>query len=102
MAQWLNSIGITAFVLLHRLPTSPDLVEPDKAPLQDAQRAVRYVRAHASEFGVEKIGVMGCSAGGHNSYGAENDESASSSLIPNLSNRNEQFLDDKRNTEGYE
>ena len=65
MAQWLNSIGITAFVLLHRLPTSPDLVEPDKAPLQDAQRAVRYVRAHASEYGVEKIGVMGCSAGGH-------------------------------------
>ena len=65
MAQWLNSIGVTAFVLLHRLPTSPDLVEPDKAPLQDAQRAVRYVRAHASEYGVEKIGVMGCSAGGH-------------------------------------
>ena len=54
MAQWLNSIGITAFVLLHRLPTSPDLVEPDKAPLQDAQRAVRYVRAHASEYGVER------------------------------------------------
>ena len=65
MAQWLNSIGITAFVLLHRLPTSPDLVEPEKAPMQDAQRAVRYVRAHAAEYGVEKIGVMGCSAGGH-------------------------------------
>ena len=65
MAQWLNSIGVTAFVLLHRLPTSPDLVEPDKAPMQDAQRAVRYVRAHAAEYGVEKIGVMGCSAGGH-------------------------------------
>ena len=65
MAQWLNSIGVTAFVLLHRLPTSPDLVEPDKAPMQDAQRAVRYVRAHAAEYGVEKIGAMGCSAGGH-------------------------------------
>ena len=65
MAQWLNSIGVTAFVLLHRLPTSPDLVEPEKAPMQDAQRAVRYVRAHAAEYGVEKIGVMGCSAGGH-------------------------------------
>ena len=65
MAQWLNSIGVTAFVLLHRLPTSPDLIEREKAPLQDAQRAVRYVRAHASEYGVEKIGVMGCSAGGH-------------------------------------
>ena len=65
MAQWLNSIGVTAFVLLHRLPTSPDRVEPEKAPMQDAQRAVRYVRAHAAEYGVEKIGVMGCSAGGH-------------------------------------
>ena len=65
MAQWLNSIGVTAFVLLHRLPTSPDIVEPEKAPMQDAQRAVRYVRAHAAEYGVEKIGVMGCSAGGH-------------------------------------
>lgn len=65
MAQWLNSIGVTAFVLLHRLPTFPDIVEPEKAPMQDAQRAVRYVRAHAAEYGVEKIGVMGCSAGGH-------------------------------------
>ncbi|MGM9732797.1 MAG: alpha/beta hydrolase [Prevotella sp.] len=65
MAQWLNSIGITAFVLLHRLPTSPDIVEPALAPMQDAQRAMRYVRAHAAEYGVEKIGVMGCSAGGH-------------------------------------
>ena len=33
MAQWLNSIGVTAFVLLHRLPTSPDLIEREKACL---------------------------------------------------------------------
>ncbi len=66
-AKWLNSMGITAFVLLHRLPTSPDLMEPEVAPLQDAQRAMRYIRAHASEYGIDphRIGVMGASAGGH-------------------------------------
>jgi pimeloyl-ACP methyl ester carboxylesterase len=50
-AKWLNILGINAFVLIHRLPTSPDLVEREKGPIQDAQRA--------------KIGVMGASAGGH-------------------------------------
>lgn len=67
MARWLNSIGITAFVLLHRLPNSPDLTNGWEAPVQDAQRAVRYVRANAAEYGVapDRIGVMGCSAGGH-------------------------------------
>ncbi|MBR5068645.1 MAG: alpha/beta hydrolase [Bacteroidales bacterium] len=67
LAKWLNSIGITAFVLLHRLPNQPELIDPWKAPLQDAQRAIRFVRAHAEEFGIdpERIGVMGTSAGGH-------------------------------------
>ncbi|MDP4276456.1 MAG: alpha/beta hydrolase [Bacteroidota bacterium] len=66
-AKWLNSIGITAFVLNHRLPQSPDVEVSYKAPLQDAQRALRYIRAHAAEYGIDshKIGVMGCSAGGH-------------------------------------
>jgi len=67
LAKWFNSIGITAFVLLHRLPNQNELIDPWKAPLQDAQRAIRYVRAHAEEFGIdpERIGVMGTSAGGH-------------------------------------
>ncbi len=67
MAKWLNSIGITAFVLLHRLPNQTELIDPWKAPLQDAQRAIRYVRAHAEEYGIDPncIGVMGTSAGAH-------------------------------------
>lgn len=67
LAKWLNSIGITAFVLLHRLPNQPELIDPWKAPLQDAQRAIRYVRAYAEEYGIDpnRIGVMGTSAGGH-------------------------------------
>jgi acetyl esterase/lipase len=54
-------------VLQHRLPQSPDLVNKTIAPLQDAQRALRYIRAHAAEWGLDpnQIGVMGISAGGH-------------------------------------
>lgn len=67
MAKWLNTFGVTAFVLLHRLPNQPDIAEPSLAPLADAQRAVKWVRAHAADYGIDahKIGVMGCSAGAH-------------------------------------
>jgi len=67
IAKWFNAIGITAFVLNHRLPQSPDVQVCYKAPLQDAQRALRFIRAHAAEYGIDshKVGVMGCSAGGH-------------------------------------
>ena len=67
LAKWFNTIGINAFVLFHRFPQSPDVVCSYKAPLQDGQRAIRYIRAHAHEYGIDidKIGVMGCSAGGH-------------------------------------
>ena len=67
LAKWLNSIGVTAFVLIHRLPNSPDLLDGSIAPTQDAQRAMRYIRAHAEEYGIDpdRIGVMGCSSGGH-------------------------------------
>lgn len=67
MAKWLNSIGITAFVLLHRLPNQPELIDRWQATMQDCQRAVRWVRGHASEFGIDpaKIGVLGTSAGAH-------------------------------------
>jgi acetyl esterase/lipase len=63
VAQWLNGLGIPAFVLRYRLgPTYHHPIE-----LGDAQRAIRYVRAHASEYGIDphKIGVWGFSAGGH-------------------------------------
>jgi acetyl esterase/lipase len=61
-AQWLSSLGVAAFVLKYRLA---DYGHP--APLQDVLRAIRTVRAHASDYGVapDRIGVMGSSAGGH-------------------------------------
>jgi acetyl esterase/lipase len=67
VAKWLNSMGINAFVLISRFPHSPDLVERTKAPLQDAQRAIRIIRANANKWNIkpEKIGIMGFSAGGH-------------------------------------
>ena len=61
-ARWLNSLGITVFVLKYRLDNYGH-----PAPLQDVLRAIRIVRARAAEFGIrpDRIGVMGGSAGGH-------------------------------------
>ena len=63
MANYLNSIGIAAFVLQYRL--GPRYHHP--VELEDAQRAIRMVRSHASEWHIaqDHIGVMGFSAGGH-------------------------------------
>jgi acetyl esterase/lipase len=63
VANWLNTAGITAFVVRYRL--GPRYHHPTE--LGDAQRAIRLVRARAKEFGVlpDKIGVLGFSAGGH-------------------------------------
>ncbi len=67
VALWLNSLGITAFVLKYRMPT--DLIMKDKSigPLQDAQEAIRTIRRNAKEWNIDptKIGVLGFSAGGH-------------------------------------
>lgn len=61
-ARWLNAQGVAAFVLDYR-------VEPYQYPveIQDGMRAMRYVRAHAAEYGIDpaRIGVWGSSAGGH-------------------------------------
>ena len=65
LAKWFNTMGITAFVLSHRLPHSPDVITKHEVPLADAQRAMRYIRANAERYGIDKVGVMGCSAGGH-------------------------------------
>ena len=66
MAVWLNSLGIVAFVLQYRLP-SEDHLDSAKAPIADAQRALRIVRHNARRWGIDqgKIGFLGCSAGGH-------------------------------------
>jgi acetyl esterase/lipase len=67
LAKWYNSIGISAFVLIYRLPHQADLQQRAEAPLQDAQRAMRIIRANAAAWNLkpDKIGVMGTSAGGH-------------------------------------
>jgi acetyl esterase/lipase len=65
-AKWLNDRGITAFVLSYRLPSEMWRDGP-KAPLQDAQRALRLIRARSAEYGIkpDRIGALGFSAGGH-------------------------------------
>ena len=66
-ALFYQKMGINAFVLCHRLPTSPDLLTPHTAPLEDAQRAIRLIHANAKTWGIDpgKVGVTGTSAGGH-------------------------------------
>jgi len=63
IARWLNSLGIPAFVLQYRI--APLYHHP--APLLDAQRAIRFVRAHAADYRIApgRIGIWGFSAGGH-------------------------------------
>ncbi len=67
VAKWLNSLGISAFVLKYRLPDSLVMINKTIGPLQDAQRAMRIVRSHSKEWNInpDKIGIMGFSAGGH-------------------------------------
>ena len=61
-AQWFNSLGVSAFVLLYRVAPYHYPAETD-----DGQRAIRLVRSRAAEFGVDpkRIGMLGFSAGGH-------------------------------------
>lgn len=66
LSSWLNGEGITYFVLKYRLPKN-NHKNKEIVPLQDAQRAMRIIRNHSKEWGIDnkKIGVMGFSAGGH-------------------------------------
>lgn len=59
-SKWLTDRGVTVAVLKYRLPNHHHTI-----PLDDVQNAFRYCRYHAAEWGVNKIGVMGGSAGGH-------------------------------------
>jgi acetyl esterase/lipase len=63
VAKWLNSLGVSAFVLKYRL--GPKYHHP--VELWDAQRAIRTVRFKAAEYRLspDRIGIMGFSAGGH-------------------------------------
>jgi acetyl esterase/lipase len=62
-AEYLNSLGLAAFVLKYRL--GPKYHHP--VQLGDAQRAIRLVRARANQWGIapDRIGMFGFSAGGH-------------------------------------
>jgi acetyl esterase/lipase len=63
IGEWLNSLGLAAFVLKYR--HAPRYGHP--APLDDAQRALRLVRTRAQEWKIDpsRVGIMGFSAGGH-------------------------------------
>jgi acetyl esterase/lipase len=72
-AQALNRIGVTAFVLKYRLARDPNSQSDAGTPYTiegdataDVRRALRWVRAHAAEYGVDphRLGLMGFSAGG--------------------------------------
>lgn len=65
-AEALNEDGVTVFVLIYRLPHEGHENGRD-VPLQDAQRAMRVIRAQADAYSVDpdRVGVIGFSAGGH-------------------------------------
>ncbi len=69
VAEWLNSIGVTAAVLKYRVPrregTPRD--QPPPQALMDAQRALSLVRSQAKEWEIDpaRVGILGFSAGGH-------------------------------------
>lgn len=89
IAKWLNAKGIAAFVLKYRLPISKSIITPHKAPLQDAQRALRLVRENAEKWNINKdeIGIMGFSAGGHlaSTLGTHYDEDQDSFINGSIS-----------------
>ena len=60
MAAWFNAQGITYAVLKYRMPNTHHDV-----PLSDALQAIRIMKQHADEWGYNKVGIMGASAGGH-------------------------------------
>ena len=67
VAEWLNHIGVAAFVLKYRLAREPESpYKVDVHPYADAQRAIRTLRARAPEWNLNpsKIAIMGFSAGG--------------------------------------
>jgi acetyl esterase/lipase len=69
IAAWANQAGMAGIILKYRVPKRADQPQdqPPIGALQDAQRAMGMVRAHAGEWGIDakKIGFLGFSAGGH-------------------------------------
>jgi acetyl esterase/lipase len=67
IAKKFNEMGVAAFVLKYRIPSSTTMIDRTIGPLQDAQQAIKVVRQRAKEWNVNamRIGIMGFSAGGH-------------------------------------
>ena len=66
VAQWLNELGVTAFILKYRVPSREREGRRWISAVQDAQRAVSLVRNQAKRFNIDsdRIGILGFSAGG--------------------------------------
>ena len=106
IAESLAKNGISAFVLAYRVPDNRD------GALMDAQRAIRYIRAHAKDFNInpDKVAIMGFSAGGHLSSRCANgkDSYKSSdardkfSALPNYTGLIYPAYLNKPNEDGYE
>ncbi|MBK7214181.1 MAG: alpha/beta hydrolase [Bacteroidales bacterium] len=62
VASWLNSIGISAFVLYYRMPNFHSEI-----PLKDAQTAIELIRSNSAKWSIDtiRVGILGFSAGGH-------------------------------------
>ena len=67
IAEWLNQIGIDAFVLKHRLPANYTGSCKQRVAIEDGQAAINFIRNNSIKFKINpnKLGVMGFSAGGH-------------------------------------
>lgn len=67
VARHFNEMGVSAFVLKYRIPNDASMEKKEIGPLQDAQQAIKTVRQHAKQWGIHlnRIGIMGFSAGGH-------------------------------------
>jgi acetyl esterase/lipase len=64
VGDWFASFGVTAFVLKYRMHSTGHM---HPIPMMDGQRAIRTVRARATEWKIDpsRVGVLGFSAGGH-------------------------------------
>ncbi len=67
VAERLNKLGVTAFVLKYRMPNDKTMLDKTTGPLQDVQQAIHMVREKSKQWGIkaDQVGIMGFSAGGH-------------------------------------